>query len=146
MATPPCKSGSALDVESARRLVTPAEAATLTSCGIVDGSGGACQPQARRARVATTGPASGEGAERQEFKAEGEMHSRPIKAKSKSLATVVTQDMLKPTRRIGADSIVMQSTFATVRLRPLVYGTGTAWVLILLLSYDKNTINVAMHM
>ncbi len=35
--------------------------------------------------------------------------------KSKSLATVVTEDMLKPTRRIGADSIVMQSTFADDR-------------------------------
>ena len=45
----------------------------------------------------------------------GNQLSRPVKAKSKSLATVVTEDMLKPTRRIGADSIVMQSTFADDR-------------------------------
>ena len=45
----------------------------------------------------------------------GNQLSRPIKAKSRSLATVVTEDMLKPTRRIGADSIVMQSTFADDR-------------------------------
>ena len=45
----------------------------------------------------------------------GSQLSRPLKAKSASLATVVTRDMLRPMRRVGCDTIVMQSTFADDR-------------------------------